>query len=106
MLDDVFALQNIVETENACALPGCTIKYDSFVRVLERAISRGYVKDVYGNYVLRGLRDGFDLGVNWDLLNGSIRKPRLFSNYKSALDICIYSLTLERVGLRVHSKSF
>ena len=86
MLDEVFALENIVKSENACALPGCTIKFDSFVRVLRRAMSRGYVHDVYGNYVLEGLQFGFDLGVDMDVLKASLVKPRVFSNYKSALD--------------------
>ena len=45
-------------------------------------MSRGYVKDHHGLYVLNGLRYGFDLGVSC----GSLRGRRRFKNYKSAYD--------------------
>ena len=78
--DELLALRTLVETENACALPGCTIKYDSFVTILRRAMSRGYVKDHHGYYVLNSLRNGFDVGAQKDALRGR----RVFRNYKSA----------------------
>ena len=81
-MDDVSKLKRLVETENACALPGSTIVYERFVPVLQRAMSRGYVKDHHGLYVLNGLRYGFDLGVSC----GSLRGRRRFKNYKSAYD--------------------
>ena len=31
ILDEMLEMANLVETVNACAMPGCTIKYDSFV---------------------------------------------------------------------------
>ena len=43
-MDEVSRLKRLVETENACALPGCTIVYERFVPALQRAMSRGYVK--------------------------------------------------------------
>ena len=79
-LDEFFRLSALVESENACALPGCNIKYDCFVTVLRRAMSRGYVKDCYGNFVLNGLRHGFDIGADRDALKGR----RVFKNYLSA----------------------
>ena len=78
--DELLGLRTLVETENACALPGCTIKYDSFVPILRRAMSRGYVKDHHGFYVLNGLRNGFDVGGCREALRGR----RVFRNYKSA----------------------
>jgi hypothetical protein len=62
-----------VESSNACALP---VKYDSFVPILQRAMSRGYV------YVLNGLRYGFDVGFQLGKLKGVIA----FKNYRSSLD--------------------
>ena len=81
-MDEVRRLTALVETENACALPGCTIVYDRFVPVLQRAMSRGYVQDIFGNYVLQGLRYGFNLGVALGVLHGR----RKFKNYKTAYD--------------------
>jgi hypothetical protein len=66
-------LRAIVESSNACALP---VKYDSFVPILQRAMSRGYV------YVLNGLRYGFDVGFQLGKLKGVIA----FKNYRSSLD--------------------
>ena len=44
-------------------------------------MDRGFVSRVHGEFVLRGLRYGFDLGINLDLLKGKQR----FRNYPSAL---------------------
>ena len=52
--------------------------------VLKRAQSRGYVKDYEGEYVAEGLRHGFKLGVDFDILRRNGR--RIFKNYKSAYD--------------------
>ena len=81
-LDELVKLRTLVEEESACALPGCHIKYDRFVPILLRAMSRGYVKDCYGNFVLHGLRHGFDIGAQRELLKGK----RVFKNYSSAYD--------------------
>jgi len=77
---EVRRLEQLVHSENACALPGCTIVYDKFVPILQRAMSRGYVRDVFGNFVLEGLKNGFALGV----LPGSLRGRRKFRNYPPA----------------------
>jgi len=47
-LEGLRKLRGLVERENACALPGCTFKFDTFVPILQRAMSRGYVEDRYG----------------------------------------------------------
>ena len=73
-------MRRLVENENACALPGCTIKYDSFMTCLRRAVSRGYVHVRHAEFVEHGLTHGFDCGVQRELLFGK----RVFSNYKSA----------------------
>ena len=79
-LDELKRLESVVREKNACALPGCTIKYDSFLSCLRRAVSRGYVKDVHAEFVEDGLRNGFSIG----LAPGSLRGKRVFANYPSA----------------------
>ena len=66
-LDGVFArvweLTQLVEETNACNLPGCSIKYDSFLTVMWRAVARGYVAHRDATYIAKSLRYGFDAGV-------------------------------------------
>ena len=69
-------------TKNACALPGCSLKYESFMDVLQRAMSRGYVRDHVGRYVMDGLRNGFSIGLD----RGSVVGRRIFKNFKSAYE--------------------
>ena len=45
-------------------------------------MSRGYVKDCFGNYVIDGLKNGFDLGVDKKSFERSGR--RVFRNYPTA----------------------
>ena len=71
-----------MESQNACAIPGCTIKYDSFMTCMWRAVSRGYVKRWDAEFVANGLRHGFDCGVDQELAKGR----RVFRNYQSAVD--------------------
>ena len=75
-------LARIVEESNACALPGCTIKYDSFMTVMWRAVARGFVGHDDAVFVAQGLRHGFEAGVQRNLLHGQ----RVFRNYRSALE--------------------
>ena len=96
VLEPLRAAERLVSSQNACALPGCSIKYDMFMTILRRAMSRGYVKDVYGKFVEDGLTNGFTLGVDRSRLHGR----RVFRNYKSAYED-VPSLTssiLERVS--------
>ena len=77
VLDEFCALRELVETQNACVLPGCTIKYDSFMTILRRAVSRGYVRDHHAAFVEDGLTNGFTLGVSrfrWYRSEKSIRE--------------------------------
>ena len=80
-LDELWALETLVQEKNACALPGCTIKYDTFMPCLRRAVSRGYVKDVHAAFVEDGLRYGFSIGIE----RGALKGKRVFKNYPSAL---------------------
>ena len=82
MRHDLSALRTKVESENACVLPGCSIKYDSFLSVMWRAVSRGYVRDSHARFVADGLRNGFTLGVSSDRVKGLGR--RMFRNYPTA----------------------
>ena len=79
-LDELKAMETLVYEQNACALPGCTIKYDSFRTCLRRAVSRGFVKDADAEFVEDGLRNGFSIG----LVPGSLKGKRVFKNYPSA----------------------
>ena len=79
-MEEVKRLTRLVETENACALPGCTIVFDRFIPILRRAMSRGYVKDHHGKYVEDGLRYGFTLGAD----RGALKGKRKFRNYPTA----------------------
>ena len=81
MLSELLEMRSLVESQNACALPGCTIKFDSFMTCMRRAQSRGYVRDVDAEFVAKGLRDGFDCGVVQSKLYGK----RVFKNYPSAM---------------------
>ena len=79
---EVWKLTKLVEEVNACALPGCTIKYDNFLPVMWRAVARGFVSHEHATFVAKGLRHGFDAGVQRSKLKGR----RVFKNYKSAVD--------------------
>ena len=79
-LDELKAMETLVLEQNACALPGCTIKYDSFIPCLRKAVSRGFVKDVHAAFVEDGLKNGFSIGI----VPGSLRGKRIFTNYPSA----------------------
>ena len=59
---------------------GVNIKRDSFMTVMRRAQSRGYVKDHHAAFVEEGLRHGFTVGFNRDKFKGK----RVFSNYPTA----------------------
>ena len=84
MQHDLTALREKVESENACTLPGCTIKYDSFLSVMWRAVSRGYVMDHHAAFVADGLRNGFGLGLRREQLSGVGRRE--FKNYPAAYE--------------------
>ena len=79
-IDELKALQDLVSEKNACALPGCTIKFDPFMVCLRRAQSRGYVKDAHADFVADGLKNGFSIGLQ----RGALRGRRIFNNYPSA----------------------
>ena len=81
-LAEVHRLTSLVEESNACALPGCTIKYDTFLPVMWKAVARGYVKHEHAVFVAHGLRHGFEAGIQRDQLHGQ----RVFKNYKTAVD--------------------
>ena len=67
----------LVESVNACALPGCNIKYETFCHVCKGAMSAGFVTVQAYEFAVDGLTRGFGLGVNPDTLQGH----RKFSNY-------------------------
>ena len=81
-LAEVRRLAQMVEDSNACALPGCPIKHDSFLTVLWRAVARGHAKHVRACFVAKGLRHGLAARVLHEELYGQ----RVFKNYKTAVD--------------------
>ena len=76
-LEVLSELEQIVHEKNACALPGSTLKIDSFLPVLRRAVLRGFVRPEHAQFVEDGLLHGFDNGVDDSRLTGR----RIFENY-------------------------
>ena len=82
--EQLATLRRLVERENACALPGCSIVYDRFLPVMWRAVSRGYVHDDHAAFVQHSLTHGFDLGFDPTRL---ARHGRIvYQPYASALE--------------------
>ena len=71
-----------VGKDGACALAGNTIDVAAFERLAPRVIEAGLVSADDVAYVLTGLRQGFDLGVD----EGQLRGKRVHRNYKSAYE--------------------
>ena len=80
-VDELAVLRDTVRDKGAFSLPGCPLDFWKFEPILRRAMSRGYVHDHIGEYVLNGFLTGFDLGVDPTQLHGT----RVFRNYPSAL---------------------
>ena len=55
-------LRGVVRREGACALPGVSIKPETFLPAVWRAVERGYVAVDDATFVQAGRRDGFTLG--------------------------------------------
>ena len=72
-----------VEETNACALPGCAIKYDTFIPAMWRAVARGFVSHDAACFVGDGLRHGFTAGVDVPAL--ARMGNRWFANYNTAV---------------------
>ena len=89
------SLRLLVESENACAMPGVSIKYDSFIPAMWRAVATGHVQQEHAQFVAEGLRWGFMAGVQVSKLAGH----RWFRNYPSAIEgrEAVTRATLKRV---------
>ena len=74
--------RSVVEEVGACALPGVSVKYDTFIPCMWKAVARGFVPHEDAVFVGDGLRNGFTAGVDVTQLTGH----RWFTNYKSALE--------------------
>ena len=77
----LLALGDLVQREGACALPGVSLKYDTFLPVMWASVKAGFVSHEAALFVAHGLRYGFDLGVNTNSLQGH----RWFRNYGTAV---------------------
>ena len=75
------ALELQVKQLGACSLDGVSICFEKISPLIYRAMDRGFVSRTHGLFVLNGLWNGFDLGV--DL--GKVRGKQRFRNYPSAL---------------------
>ena len=78
----VKALEAEVLSQGACVLSGNTLKIDEFERLGPEIVQAGLVSQADVNYVLNGIRNGFDLGVDEKKLPGK----RIHRNYKSAYE--------------------
>ena len=83
-LQPIFDLGDKVFSSNACNMPGCSIKYDTFVPAMWQAVALGHVSHEHASFVAEGLRWGFKAGVDTEKL--SMNGHRWFKNYKTALD--------------------
>ena len=77
----VSRLRELVMTQNACALEGVQIRFDTFLPCMWRAVQRGWVTDTAARFVHDGLRWGFTAGIQVDRLRGR----RWFGNYPTAI---------------------
>ena len=82
-LDQLYKLQQLVKSVNACALPGVSIVYDKFIPLMKHAVATGYVKQSDAEFVFNGLTHGFRGGIQKHLLKG---RQFVGKNYKSAVD--------------------
>ena len=73
-------LEGVVKEVNACAMPGVTIKYDSFIPYLWHCVDKGYVDVNDAMFCATGLRWGFNLEADLSKLKGK----RIFNNYPPA----------------------
>ena len=71
-----------VEKEDVSVLSGTTLNLDLLERKLPLAVEAGLVSAKDCEYVLQGVRHGFDLHVDENRLKGK----RVFRNYKSAFE--------------------
>ena len=89
--------RRVVEAQGACALPGVSIRYDSFVTEMWRAVHRGFVTHEHASFVSEGLRHGFRCGVDVTLMAGH----RWFSNYPSTQPYAAQSQCFDAISKRV-----
>ena len=95
---EFFRLRDLVEAEGACSLPGVTLKYDKFLPVMWKAVSKGFVSHENAAFVAEGLRYGFKAGVDIT----SMRGHRWFKNYPSSVEegcASVISGTCKRVNV-------
>ena len=69
-LSVISTLRELVMTQNACALDGVKIRYDTFLPCMWRAVSRGFVAPEAAQFVHDGLRWGFKAGIQVQHLRG------------------------------------
>ena len=88
--------KTVVEQVGACALPGVSVKYDTFMPCMWRAVATGFVRHEHAVFVAEGLRYGFKAGIDVAQLTGH----RWFKNYQSALEgrEAVTRATMKRVG--------
>jgi hypothetical protein len=105
-LSQLALLRTQVMNDNACALPGVSIKYETFVPAMWTAVERGYVARDAAQFVADGLRYGFMVGVDTKKLQGH----RWFKNYPGAIEArsAVTRATSKRVeaGKTVHLGSW
>ena len=95
-LGQLAELRHLVQTQGACSLPGCTVRYETFIPVMWRAVARGYVAHQDACFVNDGLRHGFMAGVAIERMAGH----RWFRNYPTSLDNrgAVVEATMKRVA--------
>ncbi len=82
-LRELARLRTLVLEKGACELPGCTLRFERIVPVLQRAAMRGFVSQDVLLRTLQGLRYGYTGGAREGALLSAGK--RTFRNYPSAI---------------------
>ena len=81
-LSEYYVMRDVVETGNACDLPGVGIKYGPFLECMWRSVDRGFVDRDKALFCAEGLKSGFMCGVDVSLMTGH----RWLKNYPPAIE--------------------
>lgn len=74
--------QQFARAHGVSAMPGNTLQMEKWRKWLPRAVDMGFVDAETAGYVMRGLEDGFDLGLD----EAQVKGRQYYRNYKSALE--------------------
>ena len=77
--------RSVVEEVGACALPGVSVKYDTFIPCMWKAVARGFVPHEDAVFVGDGLRNGFTAGVDVTQLTATAGSPTTSPRWRGGM---------------------